>query len=94
AVSAHLTADQVARLREDGHIRVFEDRSVAMRAAASASQTVSSSLTGLTSQAVMNVSSHTTLQDGTGVKSPTFLYQTDYPALVGADTLQRGGITG
>ena len=33
-------------------------------------------------------------QDGTGENTPTLLYQTNYPMLVGADTLQQAGITG
>jgi serine protease AprX len=33
-------------------------------------------------------------QDGTGVNTPTLLYQTNYPMRVGANTLQQSGITG
>ncbi len=39
-------------------------------------------------------SRNATLQDGTGVAALTPLYQTNYPALVGADKLQQRGITG
>ncbi len=41
-----------------------------------------------------SISSNQTLQDGTGVGSPSLLYDTSYPQLVGADSLQRSGITG
>ena len=43
---------------------------------------------------VNSVSANTTTQDGSGVAASTLLYQTNYPMLVGADTLQRAGITG
>ncbi len=48
----------------------------------------------LTSPLVMAVSSNTALQDGTGVSAATLAYQTNYPMLVGANTLQQQGITG
>jgi serine protease AprX len=60
-----------------------------------ASAVVTNSLvSGITSPAVANKSVHTTLTDGTGVQASTAQYQTDYPALVGADSLQQAGITG
>ncbi len=34
------------------------------------------------------------MKDGTGVAGLTLAYETNYPALIGADTLQRAGITG
>ena len=40
------------------------------------------------------MSGNTTTQDGSGVAASTLLYQTNYPMLVGADTLQQAGITG
>ncbi len=48
----------------------------------------------LVAPVVAAVSSNTALQDGTGVAASTVLYQTNYPQLVGADTLQQKGITG
>jgi subtilisin family serine protease len=42
----------------------------------------------------MAISNSSTPTDGTGVQTPTLLYQTNYPMLVGADTLQQAGITG
>jgi hypothetical protein len=51
-------------------------------------------VTPLTAPLVTSVSANMTLQDGTGVGSSSLLYETDYPLLVGADSLQRGGITG
>lgn len=48
----------------------------------------------LTSPVIAAISSNTTLQDGTGVGASTLLYQTNYPLLVGANTLQQKGITG
>ena len=51
-------------------------------------------VTPLTAPLVTSVSANMTLQDGTGVGSSSLLYETDYPRLVGADSLQRSGITG
>src|SRR5580658_4153337 len=51
-------------------------------------------VSAVTSPIVTAVSQNTTLQDGTGVIAPTALYETNYPMLVGADTLQQAGITG
>jgi subtilisin family serine protease len=48
----------------------------------------------LTSPVVSGISSNTALQDGTGVAALTLTYQTNYPILVGANTLQQKGITG
>ncbi|MDB6091888.1 MAG: peptidase and in, kexin, sedolisin [Gammaproteobacteria bacterium] len=48
----------------------------------------------LVSPAISALSANTTLKDGTGVSSATLLYGTNYPTLVGADTLQQSGITG
>ena len=42
----------------------------------------------LTAPLVTALSSNTALKDGTGVAASTLLYQTNYPQLVGADTLQ------
>jgi len=51
-------------------------------------------LQSVTSPLVTTFSGGTSLQDGSGVSSLTLLYQTNYPQLVGADDLQRAGITG
>ncbi len=51
-------------------------------------------LTPLTSAVIESISVNMALEDGTGVGSSSLLYETDYPALVGADLLQQGGITG
>jgi subtilisin family serine protease len=51
-------------------------------------------VTPLTAPLVTSVSANMTLQDGTGVGSSSLLYETNYPRLVGADSLQRSGITG
>src|SRR6185437_1870242 len=51
-------------------------------------------VTPLTAPLVTSISSNMTLKDGTGVGSSSLLYQTAYPRLVGADSLQRSGITG
>jgi serine protease AprX len=48
----------------------------------------------VTSSVVSATSGSTVPQDGTGVNTPTLLYQTNYPELVGANTLQQAGITG
>ena len=51
-------------------------------------------VTPLTAPLVSSVSSNQRLEDGSGVGSSSLLYETAYPALVGADSLQRSGITG
>jgi len=51
-------------------------------------------VSALTTSVVAAASASSTPQDGTGENTPTLLYQTDYPMLVGADTLQRAGVTG
>src|SRR6185503_13358062 len=48
----------------------------------------------LTSPVVKSLSSSTALKDGTGVAGLTLTYETNYPQLIGADQLQRAGITG
>ena len=48
----------------------------------------------VTTPVVAAASGSTVPQDGTGENTPTLLYQTNYPMLVGADTLQQAGITG
>jgi serine protease AprX len=51
-------------------------------------------VSAVTSSVVAAASGNSVPQDGTGVNTPTLLYQTNYPMLVGADTLQQAGITG
>src|SRR5882672_6139358 len=51
-------------------------------------------VSGITAPLVASTSSNTKLQDGTGVAASSAQYQTDYPALVGASSLQQAGITG
>ena len=58
--------------------------------AANADPAVSAVTTAIVAQA----SGSSVPQDGTGVNTPTLLYQTNYPMLVGANTLQQSGITG
>ena len=53
------------------------------------------SLTGaVTAPLVSTLSTATGTQDGKGVLALTLTYQTNYPMLVGADTLQQAGVTG
>jgi serine protease AprX len=51
-------------------------------------------VSAVTTPVVAATSGSSTPQDGTGENTPTLLYQTNYPMLVGADTLQQAGITG
>jgi serine protease AprX len=51
-------------------------------------------VSSVTSSVVSGVSGSTVPQDGTGVNTPTLLYQTNYPERVGANTLQQAGTTG
>jgi len=51
-------------------------------------------VSGVTAAVVSGTSNGTATQDGTGVNTPALLYQTNYPMLVGADTMQQAGITG
>src|SRR5690242_10298535 len=48
----------------------------------------------VTAPLVSTLSAATSTQDGQGVAALTLTYQTNYPMLVGADTLQQAGITG
>jgi serine protease AprX len=88
AVSAHLNPWQATRLRSSPGVRVFEDRALITEGG------LLGLLSPVTSPLVMGISNATTTTDGTGVQTPTLLYQTNYPLLVGADTLQQSGITG
>ena len=88
AVSAHLTPEQVARLRSTAGVRVFADRSLTTEG------NVLTLLSPVTSPVVMLASSLQTPQDGQGTLLPSLLYQTPYPKLVGAATLPQAGITG
>jgi serine protease AprX len=51
-------------------------------------------VSAVTTPVVMGASGSSVPQDGTGENTPTLLYQTNYPMLVGADTMQQSGITG
>src|SRR6185503_1676483 len=124
AVSAYLNESQVARLRKERGVRLFEDRAVSTRGSlvdflkATVNTTNSTLATNplvktVTSVATPLVSTVTTnpvtspllspvvktlssgaLKDGTGVNGLTLAYETNYPGLIGADSLQRAGITG
>src|SRR5690348_343790 len=48
----------------------------------------------VTAPLVSTLSTATGTQDGQGVAALTLTYETNYPTLVGADTLQKAGITG
>ncbi|MGH8325540.1 MAG: S8 family serine peptidase, partial [Steroidobacteraceae bacterium] len=48
----------------------------------------------VTAPLVSTLSAATGTQDGKGVLALTLTYQTNYPMLVGADTLQQAGVTG
>ncbi len=108
-VAAHLSAPQAARLRAAAGVRVFADRAVAtsqslLSTLTSATGDIVSTtlvtanalpvLSSVTSSVVAATSGSSVPQDGTGENTPTLLYQTNYPMLVGADTLQQAGITG
>jgi len=56
--------------------------------------TVTPVLSPVTAPVVNGLSAATSTQDGSGVLALTLTYQTNYPMLVGADTLQKAGITG
>ena len=56
--------------------------------------TATTLLSPITSPLVSSLSSGTSTKDGSGVSALTLTYQTNYPMLVGADTLHQAGITG
>src|SRR6202795_1664812 len=87
AVSAYLNPWQVARLRKTAGVHVFEDRSLK-------TDGLLGLLSPVTSPVVNITSSLQTPKDGQGMLLPSLLYQTNYPMLVGADTLQQAGIPG
>src|ERR1700728_597212 len=87
AVSAYLNPWQVTRLRKTAGVHVFEDRALL-------TQGLLGLLSPLTTPVVSLTSSLQTPQDGQGMLLPSLLYQTSYPMLVGADSLQQAGITG
>jgi hypothetical protein len=51
-------------------------------------------VSAVTSPIVSTVTASTATQDGTGVAAPSLLFYSNFPARVGADTLQRAGLTG
>src|SRR5882724_11100589 len=87
AVSAYLNPWQVRRLRETAGVHVFEDRSLKTDGLLGLLSPVTTPVIGITS-------SLQTPQDGQGMLLPSLLYQTNYPMLVGADSLQKAGTTG
>src|SRR5258706_10810343 len=86
-VSALLDPWQVDRLRATAGVRLYEDRAVA-------TEGLLNLLSPVTAPVVRVVSSTSTPTDGSGVLLPTLLYETNYPTLVDAATLQQAGITG
>ncbi len=51
-------------------------------------------INSITAPIVYGLSANTALTDGMGVAGLTLTYETNYPALIGADDLHRGGVTG
>src|SRR6267154_3764785 len=121
AVAAHLTESQLARLRADSSVRVYEDREIRTRglldgvtslvnnvnttlAQTPLVQTVQTVAAPVLSAVTCNplvsavtspvVSATTTLQNSSGIASLALVYETNYPAMIGADKLQCAGITG
>ncbi|WP_116813623.1 S8 family serine peptidase [Steroidobacter cummioxidans] len=118
AVAAYLTPEQLAALRADSNVRVFDDREVSPRGGLFdslggvlgsnslikltqqvttpiVSPVLQSYLTSsLTSPLVKQLSAQQQLQDGKGLNTLGLLYETNYPALIGADSLHSAGITG
>src|SRR5258706_5193738 len=86
-VSAFLDPWQVDRLRATAGVHLYEDRAVA-------TEGLLDVLSPVTAPVVRIVSSTSTPTDGSGVLLPTLLYETNYPTLVDAATLQKAGITG
>jgi serine protease AprX len=68
--------------------------SVTTPVTATVTQVAAPVVSPVTGPVVAAVSSNTALTDGTGVAASTLVYQTNYPMLVGANTLQQQGITG
>jgi hypothetical protein len=108
-VAAHLSSSQANRLRAAAGVRVFADRaletsqSLLSTLTSTTGKIVSTTLvtanslplvSSVTGSVVGLTSGNSVPQDGTGENTPTLLYQTNYPMLVGADTLQQAGITG
>ena len=110
SVSAHLNPRQAAKLRAMPGVRVFADRALKSSGllgglVGGTTSATTPTLGGLLTPAPLTLLSPITTpvsqssgssvpEDGTGVNTPTLLYQTNYPILVGADTLQKAGITG
>jgi serine protease AprX len=108
-VAARLSASQADRLRATDGVRLFADRAVRTSQSllstllGTTEDVVSTTLvtankvplvTGVTGPVVGLTTGSSVPQDGTGENTPTLLYQTNYPMLVGADSLQQAGITG
>src|SRR5271163_5004339 len=108
-VVARLSVSQADRLRATVGVRLFADRAVRTSQSllstllGTTENVVSTTLvtantlpvvSSVTSSVVAVTSGSSVPQDGTGENTPTLLYQTNYPMLVGADSLQQAGITG
>ena len=110
AVAARLNPWQADRLRALPGVHVYQDRALSMRSGLLSSLTstltgvvdtvvVTVNKVPLVSPVVTTpvvalTTGNSVPQDGTGENTPTLLYQTNYPTLVSADTLQQAGITG
>ena len=122
AVAAHLTDSQLARLRADSTVRVYEDRAVTTRGTLlgglqnlvnDVNTTLAQSPLVKTVQTVVApvvaavgcnpllsavtspvVDATTSLQNSTGLAALPLVFETNYPAMIGADKLQCSGITG
>src|SRR5690349_23058332 len=121
AVAAQLTESQLARLRADSTVRVYEDRALSTRGTllgglqnlvnnvnttlaqtplVKTVQTIAAPVVAavgcnplLSAVTSPVVSATTRLQDNTNLASLPLAYETNYPAMIGADKLQCSGIT-
>lgn len=92
SVAARLTARQADALRTAPGVRVHPDRALATDAKRTTSE--DSTMSTFLTTALRTISATTTTTDGTAVKTSAYLYETNYPALVGADVLHDAGTTG
>ncbi len=122
AVAVRLTEAQLARLRANSSVRVFDDRAITTRGTllgglqdlvndvnstlaetqlVQAVQTVAAPVVStvacnslLSSVTSPLVGTLTNVQNSTSLASLPLVYETNYPAMIGADTLHCRGITG
>src|SRR5687768_7498319 len=95
AVAAYLTPAQVASLRSDSSVRVFEDRAVGLRGSTySWNSTFNYSSWWQWPNSPVQYTQQTTTPPGSSVAASTSHHETNYPALIGADALQTAGIKG